>query len=168
MQMDDSAIKADVDDLKLVSERRGIVWLIGNGGSASLASHAVADFSKTAKNLGGRGVRAIAPSEMLSLQSAYSNDLSFGEGFKETLASYLTPSDMVIAISVSGRSPNLVAALELAMSMGARTSAWVGAAGIGIEAITNNLTVIPSHDYQIVENVQIAIMHWVTKRLGEN
>lgn len=143
------------------------IWILGNGGSASLASHAVADFSKTVVGLGGRPARPIAVSEMLSLQSAFSNDDSFEEGFEKTLRIFARRSDLVIAISVSGTSPNIVRAIETSKALGLAVSAWTGLKGEGLKHSVDNLLLIPSLDYQIVENAQVAVMHWITKELSK-
>ena len=69
-------------------------------------------------------------------------------------------------ISVSGRSPNLVKALEVANSLGMRSSAWVGTRGAGLVDKVEHLVVFDSDDYQIVENAQVSLMHWITKELA--
>ena len=151
----------------LVSVRKnnGCVWILGNGGSASLAAHAVADFSKTAKSMGGSPLRALAPSEMTSLQSAYSNDESFEMGFARTLETYLDPQDAVIVISVSGKSPNLLRAIDVAKTKAATVCAIVGAGGVGLRDQCQSFVLIESNDYQVVENMQLSIVHWLTKNL---
>ncbi len=162
----ESILSETAKKFKDVGSAGGTVWVLGNGGSASLASHAVADFSKTVQGLGGTAVRTLAPSEMISLQTAYSNDTSFAEGFASTLKTYGSDRDAVLIISVSGRSPNLVNALEVAKSMGMSSSAWVGVRGAGLAGLVDHLVVFDSDDYQIVENAQVSLMHWITKELA--
>jgi D-sedoheptulose 7-phosphate isomerase len=164
--VDQGLIKETVKCIQDVALAEGIVWVLGNGGSASLASHAVADFSKTVHGLGGSPVRTLAPSEMISLQTAYSNDMEFTEGFASTLRTYGSHGDAVLVISVSGRSLNMVKALEVAKSIGMQTCAWVGTRGAGLEVLVDNLVVFDSDDYQVVENAQVSLMHWVTKKLA--
>ncbi len=151
----------------LVSVRKsnGCVWILGNGGSASLAAHAVADFSKTARSMGGSPVRTLAPSEMTALQSAYSNDESFEMGFARTLETYLDSKDAIIVISVSGRSPNLLRAIDVAKAKSATICAIVGARGIELRDHCQSFVLIESDDYQVVENTQLSIVHWLTKNL---
>lgn len=164
--VDQDLITKTVRRIREVSSAGGTVWVLGNGGSASLASHAVADFSKTIKGLGGSPVKTIAPSEMVSLQSAYANDTNFTEGFASTLKIYGSGLDLVLVISVSGRSPNLVNALEVAKSKGMNSCAWVGTKGAGLVDLVDNLVVFDSDDYQIVENAQVSLMHWITKEMA--
>lgn len=164
--VDERILQATAATFKRVGTSGGTIWVLGNGGSASLASHAVADFSKTVQGLGGLPVKTLAPSEMVSLQTAYSNDTSFAEGFASTLKTYGDSLDAVLVISVSGRSPNLLNSLEMANSMGMRTAAWVGTRGSGLEGKVEHLVVFDSDDYQIVENAQVSLMHWITKELA--
>jgi len=164
--VEEGILGATAKTFKDVGFAGGTVWVLGNGGSASLASHAVADFSKTVQGLGGSPVKTLAPSEMISLQTAYSNDTSFSEGFASTLRTYGSKLDAVLIISVSGRSPNLVNALEVANLMGMSTCAWVGIRGAGLAGSVDHLVVFDSDDYQIVENAQVSLMHWITKELA--
>lgn len=165
--VDESILVDTATTFKKVASAGGTLWVLGNGGSASLASHAVADFSKTVQGLGGEPVRTLAPSEMISLQTAYANDTDFSEGFATTLRNYASKQDMVLIISVSGRSPNLVNAIEEAKSIGMRSSAWVGSRGAGLAGLVDHLLVLDSDDYQIVENAQVSLMHWITKVLAD-
>jgi phosphoheptose isomerase len=165
--VDEDILSETAQAFREVGSTGGTVWVLGNGGSASLASHAVADFSKTVQGLGGAPVKTLAPSEMISLQTAYSNDTNFAEGFASTLKTYGTERDAVLIISVSGRSPNLVNALEVAKSMGMTSSAWVGIRGSGLASSVDHLVVFDSDDYQIVENAQVSLMHWITKELAK-
>ena len=151
--------------LEEVRAREGSLWVLGNGGSASLASHAVADFSKTASSIGGKPLKTFAPSEMVALQSAFSNDLSFEEAFSTTFEMYLQPIDGVLIFSVSGKSPNIIQAIASAKSLGSSITGVVGKSGEHLRSEADALIVLETLDYQIVENVQVSIMHWLTKNL---
>ncbi len=165
--LDKSKLEDVVRVLTSVRDEGSKVWILGNGGSASTASHAVGDFAKTTKTLGGKPLFAIAPSEMTALQTAYANDIDFSEGFAHTLEDFLEPGDAVWVISVSGKSPNLLRAVDVARSREARIIATVGNQGKALEGLSLCIT-IPSDDYQIVENIQVQIMHWLTKQLASN
>lgn len=143
------------------------VWILGNGGSASTASHAVVDFGKSVKNFGGEPLFAIAPSESTALQTAYANDESFESAFASTLEHFLEPQDVVWVISVSGKSPNLISAISQAKSSGALVVATVGESGSSLAANIDLCIVVQSGDYQVVENIHLMIMHWLTKNLGK-
>lgn len=149
-------------------ERGGKVWVLGNGGSASTASHTVGDFCKTSKSSGAQPLMALAPSEMTALQTAYSNDESFSSGFASTLADFGDTKDVVWLISVSGKSPNLIAAFNQAKDSGMKVLSTVGKPGFKLAAESDVGIVVESDDYQVVENVQLVLMHWLTKLLARN
>ena len=94
------------------------VWVGGNGGSAATASHTVADLTKTSTS-GGKGtIRSIALSELVSLSTAFANDVSFEDALAESLRFLAKPTDVFLLISVSGTSPNLIRAAEAARHLG--------------------------------------------------
>ncbi len=161
-----SDVQSFFDVLAKVRDSEGTVWVLGNGGSASAASHAVADFGKTSKANGARPLFTLAPSEMISMQTAYSNDISFEQGFASTIRDFAKPNDAVWIISVSGTSPNLVEAVRAAREKGLAVLSTVGERGSAMASDSDVGILIPSSDYQVVENGQILLMHWFTKLLA--
>ena len=170
-----SEVMASIDSEKVedffqalltVRAQGGTVWVLGNGGSASAASHAVADFGKTSKSHGAKPLFTIAPSEMVSMQTAYSNDVSFEQGFAATLRDFAKPQDAIWIISVSGKSPNLIASAGVAEELNLQILSTVGSSGSALAERSTVGIVIPSADYQIVENGHIILMHWFTKLLA--
>lgn len=151
--------------LAAVRNLGGTVWCLGNGGSATLAAHAVGDFCKTSKQFGAAPLFSLAPSEMTALQTAYSNDVAFQEGFAATLADFATEKDAIWIISVSGTSPNLLRAAEVARQKGTKVLSTVGERGASLVAESDVGILIPSDDYQVVENAHVVLMHWFTKCL---
>lgn len=142
------------------------LWILGNGGSASTASHAAGDFGKTAKRLDERPLNAFALSEMVALQTAYSNDVSFEEGFASTLRDFSEKGDAIWIISVSGSSANLLRAVEQARRDAVKILSVVGRKGKALSDASDAGMVIDSSDYQVVENIQLILMHWFTKELS--
>lgn len=98
--------------LRAVRDRRGTVYLVGNGGSAAVASHAATDFFNTG------GMRALTLHDPSTL-TCFSNDYGYDQAFSARLARLLTPQDLLIAISSSGRSANIVNAAECARACAA-------------------------------------------------
>ena len=144
----------------------GTAWVLGNGGSAASASHAVVDFAKTASSNGLAGIRSVAISEMISLQTAYANDVSFEDSFANSIMTFVQPKDLVLALSVSGQSPNLLKALSAAKNIGARTAGIFGLRGKEAAEMLNVPVIVKATDYQIVENLHMIIIHWLVKRLS--
>jgi phosphoheptose isomerase len=97
------------------------VLILGNGGSASTAAHYVTDLVKTAWVPGQRRLRALSMTDNPGLTTAVGNDISYEETFSFPLESYARPGDLVVAISGSGNSPNIVSACKLARSRTCRS-----------------------------------------------
>jgi D-sedoheptulose 7-phosphate isomerase len=154
-----------VESLRSIGTRGGILWVMGNGGSAATASHLVADFNKTAINLGGQGVRSISVSELVSLSTAFANDVDFEASFSGPLGLLSREDDAIFLISVSGTSPNIVKALNFAKDNDIESFAMFGIAGESNAHLVDHLLMIDSKDYQIVENTQLSLIHWITKSL---
>ena len=141
------------------------LWILGNGGSAGTASHLVTDLSKGSSENGKGPLRAIAPSELISLQTAIANDFDYSQVFSKTLEMYARSGDTILVISVSGRSPNLVSAAEYANRSQIKVLSIVGERGYPIESLSQSCIMIDSNDYQIVENIQLTLGHWFMKKL---
>jgi D-sedoheptulose 7-phosphate isomerase len=138
------------------------VYVMGNGGSASTAGHFVCDLQKTATIPGQAPLRTYALTDNTALMTAWANDTQYENVFAEQIGVLVDPGDVVVAISVSGNSPNIVAGLEAAMQRGAHTIALVGCDG-GTAGLLADVTVhIPSNDYGLVEDVHSALSHALT------
>lgn len=142
------------------------LWIAGNGGSSATASHAVADFTKTVTQAGERGIKAVALSEMVSLQSAFANDVSFMDAMSETLNLVGKKDDVLLLFSVSGRSQNLLKAAESAAAIGMDVLSIVGRNGSPLALLSSDSIVFDSDDYQVVENLHVTLMHWFVKELS--
>ena len=156
-------------EIFLEARNRGAqVVFFGNGGSAASATHAVGDFTKTAK--GERqfgGIRSLSLSDYLSLFTAYSNDYSFEDAGALMLEDLATKGDVLVLISVSGSSPNLLRAARAAKNLGITVISLVGQNGSSLGAISDVVLFVPSPDYQIVENAHMSLIHYFTKVLQD-
>ena len=164
-ELSQETIDEFVNTLQEVRSSGSILWILGTGGSAGTASHLVTDFSKGAGENGNGSLRALAPSELISLQTAIANDIDFSQAFSKTLEMYSKSGDAILVISVSGKSPNLVLAAEYAAGKGLKVLSIVGERGIPLQRISETCLMIKSDDYQIVENIQLTLGHWFMKKL---
>jgi D-sedoheptulose 7-phosphate isomerase len=105
------------------------IFVCGNGGSASTASHFACDMVKGASYQREKRFRLMALTDSLPTLTAYSNDVSYDVVFEEQLRNFARPGDLVMAISGSGNSPNVLRAVEYANSIGCRTIALTGRDG---------------------------------------
>jgi D-sedoheptulose 7-phosphate isomerase len=150
-------------DLLLDAQANGRrVYVMGNGGSASTATHFVCDLVKTAHVPGHRPLRAYSLTDNPALVTAIGNDLSFDESFSHQIGALVEPDDVVIAISASGKSPNIIAGLVAATAIGARTIGFVGFDGGPAQDLVDVSIHVPWHDYGIVESVHLGIVHALT------
>ncbi|WP_425398126.1 SIS domain-containing protein [Aeoliella sp.] len=142
-----------------------LVSTLGNGGSASTASHFVADLVKTAAVDGQKRLRAICLSDNIGLLTAIGNDIHYGDTFQYPLEAFARPGDTLIAISASGNSPNVVRACEFALTNGVQTVALTGFTGGAIGDMADLHVNVPSCNYGIIEDLHLAIGHMITQSL---
>jgi D-sedoheptulose 7-phosphate isomerase len=146
------------------SKNSGKIWLIGNGGSAATASHFATDLSRcTGENR--QPITAISLCDNLGLITAYSNDLDYGQIFSGQLKCILNRDDLLICISGSGNSKNVVNAAKYANEQGAETLCLVGYDGGELKKICKYNVHVPSFDMQICEDIHLMIGHMIMKKL---
>ena len=137
------------------------IFVCGNGGSAATASHFVCDVVKGASYNRGSRFRIMALTDSLPTITAYSNDVGYDVVFAEQLKNFARAGDVVMAISGSGNSPNVVAALEYANSIGCRTLALTGRDGGRLGRLAQlNLHVAEPHMGRI-EDAHMVICHMI-------
>lgn len=135
------------------------VFCIGNGGSASNASHFATDLGKSASDAIGRRIRVLSLTDNVPWITALGNDYAYEEIFVRQLQNYARPRDVLIGVSVSGNSPNLVKAFQWAIEHGVHTVALVGARRGRMAELAGNLIVIDDTHYGRVEDAQMHILH---------
>jgi D-sedoheptulose 7-phosphate isomerase len=137
------------------------IFLFGNGGSASLASHMACDLGKGTVPPKGKRLRALALTDNLALITAWANDTRYENIFVEQLETLLEPGDVACAISASGNSPNVLAALTFARRAGARTAGVTGFEGGRMKSLCDVCVIVSSGNMQIIEDLHLAIAHAV-------
>jgi D-sedoheptulose 7-phosphate isomerase len=149
-------------------EQRKQVFVIGNGGSASTASHIANDLSKATIVPGAHRMKVMSLTDNVALMSAWANDTSYDAIFKEQLENLLEPGDTVLAISASGNSPNILRAIEFARHRGAFTIAWTGLSGGQLRNTADLCVHAPTEDIGMIESVHVVIDHLVTRQLFQS
>lgn len=158
-RLDVNEINTVIEQLIAVHERQGFVYIFGNGGSASTASHFVNDFNKGVSGNLRKKFRFCCLNDSVSTIMAIANDVSYDQIFRIQLENYLTPQDVVIGISGSGNSPNVVAAMEYANALGAETIGLIGYDGGKLKQLVKSAIHVPIHDMQKVEDVHMIMDH---------
>ena len=141
------------------------VAVCGNGGSALAASHYITDWNKMVYAYTGLKFNGICLSDNIGLITAYSNDLSYNEVFSEQVKNLLNEGDLLITLSGSGNSENVVKATNTANEMNINTLAICGFDGGKLKKISKNSVWIRSKDMQLCEDAQTVFGHMVMKSL---
>jgi D-sedoheptulose 7-phosphate isomerase len=138
-----------------------MIFICGNGGSASTASHFATDLGKGASYGRSRRFRILALTDSISTVSAYSNDVGYGCVFVEQLKNFAQAGDLVVAISSSGNSPNVLHAVEYANSIGCRTLSMTGGSGGKLRPLSQlDLQVREPHTGRI-EDAHLVLCHMI-------
>lgn len=135
------------------------VFIMGNGGSGSSASHAAGDLNKGVSYGREKRFRVMSLNDNMATLTAYANDVSYSEAFVEQLKNFLRPGDLVIGISGSGNSPSILKAIEYANQQGAITVGMCGFSGGKLAGMAQLPVHVPVNDMQKVEDIHMMLFH---------
>ena len=142
-------------------------FIMGNGGSASTATHFVCDLAKNTRIDGLQPFRVIGLSDNMALVTAYANDEGYENVFVQQLANLVQAEDVVIGISTSGNSLNVIRAIEHANDVGATTIGFTGFDGGILGSMVDIHVHVPSDCIEHVEDVHLVLEHLVCKALRD-
>lgn len=165
--LDTNEIDRFLDLLIDAYEHGKTVFVIGNGGSAANASHFANDLAKgTLKSVDQtKRLRALSLTDNVALMTAFGNDEGYHTIFEQQLRSLAHPGDIVVAISGSGNSPNIVHAIEWANNNGLHTVGVTGFNGGKLKAMSSSTVHVPLNDMCTSESVHSVVLHYVTLEL---
>lgn len=143
------------------------IFICGNGGSAATASHMVNDLNKLTIVNGLGRFKAFSLTESTSLISAWANDSAYDEIFIQQLTNFLNAGDVVIAISTSGNSANVIKALKFARAQNAITIAFTGKTGGQIKDLVDCCVYIPDESMTRQEDGHLILDHVITTTLHQ-
>ena len=135
------------------------VILMGNGGSAALASHFAVDLGKGTVASGKSRFRVVSIVDNTPVMTAYANDFSYADVFSEQVKTLARPGDVVFGISGSGNSPNVLNGLKAGREAGAITVAMTGYKGGKVIDLADVTLVVPSDDMQHIEDCHLMLTH---------
>lgn len=142
------------------------IFIMGNGGSASTASHMACDLGKgTLKNVYSqkeKRLRVISITDNVATMTAFANDLSYSEMFSQQLHNLIKPKDVLIALSASGNSSNIIKALKYAKKQKAITVGILGKGGGRAKKFIDLGIIIQSGDFGIIEDLHLTLNHLLT------
>jgi D-sedoheptulose 7-phosphate isomerase len=143
------------------------IFIMGNGGSAATASHFALDLAKNTIMPGAPRLKAISLTDHVPLITAWSNDTAYEHIFEEQLANMIEPGDVVIGISASGNSSNVINALRLAKQTRASTVGLLGAKGGLIKNIVDAYVLAPGQNIEQEEDAHMILAHVITRHMRE-
>lgn len=160
-------IQRVVDLLTVARYGNQQVIIMGNGGSAATASHFACDLGKGTLMPGHPRFHVIALTDNMPLFSAYANDFGYEHVFSEQLKSLVQPGDVVIGISGSGRSPNVLNAIQAARDAQATTVGFVGYDGGFLKDMVDVCVHVPTFNMEQVEDVHLILEHLISTSLRQ-
>jgi D-sedoheptulose 7-phosphate isomerase len=143
------------------------VFIMGNGGSAATASHFALDLAKNTITPGAPRLKAISLTDHVPLITAWSNDTAYEHIFEEQLANLIEQGDVVIGISTSGNSPNVINALLLAKRSGAATVGLLGARGGLMKNLVDAYILAPGQNIEQEEDAHMILAHVITRHMRQ-
>jgi len=166
-QLSEEVIEQVLDILHEARLDNRQVFILGNGGSASTASHFVCDLGKNTRVQGTPNFRVMGLTDNMALFSALANDEGYENVFSQQLGNHLQPGDVVIGISTSGNSPNVVNAIHFANTIGAQTIGFTGFTSGELGSMVDIDLHVPSHSIEQVEDIHLVLEHLITKALRD-
>lgn len=157
--LDPNEFNAALNALLRHYDNEDTIYVIGNGGSSATANHMVCDFNKGVSLSLSKPFHVVSLTDNIPSVMAYGNDVGFEDVFYLPLKQWLKPSDMVIAISGSGNSHNVIKAVTYAKKIGAEILGLEGYDGGKLKAIADINIHAKVNDMQITEDVHMTFVH---------
>jgi len=164
-KLDPEIFQRGIDMIKATFESGKKIITCGNGGSASTASHYITDWNKMVYLATGKKFRGVSLCDNVGLITAYGNDLSYADVFAGQLNALMDEGDLLVAISGSGNSPNVLKAIEAAHRAGGNVLGVVGYDGGKMMPMCDHSVWVQSFDMQLCEDVHLMFGHMVMKTL---
>ena len=158
---------AIIDTLQAARKDEKTIFVCGNGGSASTASHMVCDLAKNTRKPTAKRVRIVGLGDNLPAVTAYANDEGYDRIFAEPLLSLMRPGDILLAISGSGNSPNVLRAAETAKELGGFCIGLIGFEGGELKDLVDQYMIVPSDNMEQIEDIHMIVNHILTMALRE-
>jgi D-sedoheptulose 7-phosphate isomerase len=157
--IDINEITEFIKDIENAYKNGKTIFIMGNGGSAATASHFVCDINKGVSLKLQKKFKVLCLNDNIPIMLAYSNDISYDSVFIEQLKNFIMNDDLVIGISGSGNSKNVLNAIEYSNKVGARTFGIIGCDGGKLKDIAQKSLIVRSFDMQKIEDCHMILTH---------
>ena len=164
-KLDIGSMQKGVDIIKEAFDNGKKIMTCGNGGSASTASHYITDWNKMVNLSTGKKFRGICLCDNIGLVTAFGNDISYDDIYSGQINALMDKDDLLVAVSGSGNSPNIVKAIDAARECGGRILGIVGYDGGKVKTISDHSVWVDSFDMQLCEDVHLMFGHMVMKEI---
>jgi D-sedoheptulose 7-phosphate isomerase len=164
-KVDVAEIDAIANVLHAAYQQQKTILVMGNGGSGSTASHMVCDINKGTCLQAEKKFHMISLADCIPMILALGNDVGFESIFVEQVKMYAKPGDVVIGISGSGNSPNVLRAIEYAKQLGCVTIGVCGYGGGKLKSLVDHCFHVKVDDMQLVEDVHMILVHVLMRML---
>lgn len=165
--VDGGALKRAADVLTDVYRRGGMVYSCGNGGSAAIANHLVCDHCKLVRTDTELRSRIVSLSATVEIITAIGNDISYDEIFAYQLAALANPGDVLVTISSSGNSENIVRAVQWAKANGVASISMTGFGGGRSSQLADVNLHVEADNYGVIEDVHQSLMHLLAQYIRQ-
>ena len=160
-------IETIIKKLVFARDNDNMIFVMGNGGSSSTASHFVSDLLKTAIIKNTKRFKAISLVDNIPVNLAWANDVSFDNIFSEQLHNFLKKDDIVICFSGSGNSQNILNAMEYGKQKEATCIGITGMSGGKLSKLSHHTLIVPSNDMLLIESMHLLICHCIIHAIRE-
>jgi D-sedoheptulose 7-phosphate isomerase len=160
-RLDAAELNAFMNELEAARQRGAMIYIMGNGGSAATASHYVNDFNKGLSEYLTPKFRFACLSDNTATVMAVANDIGYEEVFAFQLRGVVTENDLVVGLSGSGNSPNVLRAIEVAKAAGAKTVGLTGLDGGALRRAVDISVHVPVPSMQVTEDVHLIFDHLI-------
>jgi D-sedoheptulose 7-phosphate isomerase len=164
-KLDNQTYQIGIEMIKAAFEGGKKIITCGNGGSASTASHYITDWNKMVNLATGKKFRGVCLCDNVGLITAYGNDLTYADVFAGQIDALMDEGDLLVAVSGSGNSPNVLKAIEAARRANGKVLGVVGYDGGKMMPMCDHSVWVPSFDMQLCEDVHLMFGHMVMKTL---
>ncbi len=165
--LDYAELAKAVSAIRDAYEREATIYSFGNGGSSATASHFVCDFNKGICEELDKKFRLVCLNDNTPIVTAIANDLSYEEVFSFQLKNRLKPEDLILAVSASGNSKNVIRAVEYAKEVGAKVVGLTGYSGGKLKELADYHMHVNVDDMQITEDIHMAFDHMMYRVLTD-
>jgi D-sedoheptulose 7-phosphate isomerase len=164
-KLDHTQLEKAIEAFMRVYHQGGTMYVLGNGGSAATATHIAGDMLKGASFGLEKRFRVISLTDNLTAITAIANDVSYHDVFVEQLKNFLQPDDLVVGISGSGNSQNVIKTLEFAKEKSVQTIAFCGYKGGLISQLADIVIHATVMDMEVAEDIHLIAFHTIKKEV---